>query len=119
MAYHKLPSPQDRIGRYDAAAGAGIQTVGVLAGIGVKAKIITAATVTAVAIGSVATYNHVTRSRQVSRPAQQIGTQQVSQGPSERPSIPPENIDREREMTSAEDTASTYYNELDVEPSGI
>jgi len=107
------------VGSHAAAAGAGIKTAGVLASVGIKAKIVTAVAVTAVAIGSVATYNHVTRSRQVSRPAQQIGTQQVSQGPLERPLSPAEGIDRQREMTFAEDTTSTYYDELDVEQSNL
>jgi RNA polymerase sigma factor (sigma-70 family) len=99
------------VGGKAAAAGAGVKTAGILAGIGVKAKIITAVTVTAVTIGSVVTYNHVTHSRQGSRAAQQD-----SQRQSERQPIPAEDINRGRE-TTFRNTDSASSTELDVEQS--
>jgi RNA polymerase sigma-70 factor (ECF subfamily) len=80
------------VGGKATATGAGIKTAGVLAGIGIKAKIITIVAVTAVTICSVATYNRVSQSGRVSRSAQQTGVQQVNQRTSERPPIPAEDI---------------------------
>ncbi|OHB59495.1 MAG: hypothetical protein A2167_01345 [Planctomycetes bacterium RBG_13_46_10] len=99
------------VGGKAAAAGAGVKTAGVLAGIGVKAKIITAAAVTAVTIGSVVTYNHVTYTRRENKAAQQF-----SQRPAERPTIPTEDLDRSRE-TTVRDTDNTSLTEIDVEQS--
>ena len=99
------------VGGKAAAAGAGIKTAGVLAGIGVKAKLVTAAAVTAVTIGSVVTYNHVTHSRQENK-----ATQQVVQNQSERPPIPAEDMDNGRE-TTFRNTDNASLTELDVEQS--
>jgi len=62
------------------ASGAGAKAAaGVLAG--VKAKLVTAAVVTAVGIGSVATYNHVTQPAQPEQPAAQIIAPQSTRRP--------------------------------------
>ncbi|OHB59600.1 MAG: hypothetical protein A2167_05060 [Planctomycetes bacterium RBG_13_46_10] len=80
------------VGGKAAAAGTGFKTAGVLTGIGTKAKIMTVVAVTAVTVGSVVTYNHVTQSHKDSSAAQQTGVQLDNQRTSEKPSIPAEDI---------------------------
>jgi RNA polymerase sigma factor (sigma-70 family) len=72
------------VGSAAAASGTGAKaSVGVLAG--VKAKVVTAAVVTAVGVGSVVTYNHVTQPSEVKKPAVQRNNQQFRPGPSRKP----------------------------------
>jgi len=65
------------------SAGAKAAATGLLAG--VKAKIITAAAVTVVGVGSVATYNHVTRPPEVEQPPRGVSVSQYSRRPSRTP----------------------------------
>jgi RNA polymerase sigma factor (sigma-70 family) len=84
MALVGGPAAASGVGSAAAASGAGAKAaVGVLAG--VKAKIITAAAVTVISVGGVATYKHVTRPSEVEKPAEQHSTQQFRPSPSRRP----------------------------------
>lgn len=84
MALVGGPAAASGVGSAAAASGTGAKAaVGVLAG--VKVKVVTAAVVTAVGVGSVVTYNHVTQPSEVKKPAVQRSTQQFRPGPSRRP----------------------------------
>lgn len=85
-----------------AASGTGAKAaIGVLAG--VKAKIITAAAVTVVSVGGVATYKHVTRPVEVKRPSKQQITQQFRPRPSRRPPVAAQNRPTVRKARTVEE----------------
>lgn len=85
-----------------AASGTGAKAaIGVLAG--VKAKIITAAAVTVVSVGGVATYKHVTRPVEVKQPSKQQITQQFRPRPSRRPPVAAQNRPTVRKARTVEE----------------
>jgi len=90
------------VGSAAAASATGTKAaVGVLAG--VKAKIITAAAVTAVGVGGVVTYNEVTRPVEVKQPSEQQITQPFRQRPSRRPPVTVQNRPTVRKARTAEE----------------
>ena len=91
------------VGSAAAASGTGAKAVaGVLAG--VKAKIITAAAVTVVSVGGVATYKHVTRPVEVKQPSEQQITQPFRQRPSRRRPVASQNRPTVRKARTVEET---------------
>ena len=92
------------VGSASAASVAGAKAaVGVLAG--VKAKIITAAAVTVVSVGGVATYKHVAQPVEVKQPSEQhITTQQFRQRPSRKPPVTVQSRPIVRKARTVEET---------------
>jgi RNA polymerase sigma factor (sigma-70 family) len=90
------------VGSAAAASGAGAKAaVGVLAG--VKVKVVTAAVVTAVGVGSVVTYNHVTQPSEVNQPAGQQSTQPFRQRPSRKTPVTIQSRPTVRKARTAEE----------------
>lgn len=83
------------------SAGAKAAATGLLAG--VKAKVVTVAAVTVIGVGSVATYNHVTQSPEVSPPAEQASVSQYSRRPSRTPPSPIQTQPVVRKAQTAEE----------------
>jgi RNA polymerase sigma factor (sigma-70 family) len=75
------------VGSAAAASCAGAKAAVAAVMTGVKAKIITAAAVTVVGVGGVATYKHVTQQPEVKQPSEQQITQPFRQRPPRRPSV--------------------------------
>jgi RNA polymerase sigma factor (sigma-70 family) len=91
------------VGSSAAASGAGAKAVAGAVMTGVKAKIITAAAVTVVGVGSVVTYNHVTRPVEVEQPSEQHVTQEFRQRPSRRPPVTVQNRPTIRKARTTEE----------------
>jgi hypothetical protein len=85
MALVGGPAVASGVGNATAASGAGAKATAAALMTGVKAKVVTAAVVTAVGVGSVVTYNHVTQPSEVKKPAVQRSNQQFRPRPSRRP----------------------------------
>lgn len=83
------------------SAGAKAAATGLLAG--VKAKVVTAAAVTVIGVGSVITYNHVTRPPEVEQPAPGVSVSQYSQRPSRTPPNPIQTQPVVRKAQTAEE----------------
>ncbi|MBW8039281.1 MAG: sigma-70 family RNA polymerase sigma factor [Planctomycetes bacterium] len=88
-----------------AVSGAGAKAVAGAVMAGVKAKIITAAAVTVVSVGGVATYKHVTRPVEVKQPAGQYSTQQFRPRPSRRPPVTAQSRPTVRKARTADEEA--------------
>ena len=92
------------VGSAAAASGTGAKAAfGVLAG--VKAKIISAAAVTVVSVGGIATYKYVTQPVEVKQPSEQHTTQQFRQRPPIRRPVATQNRPTVRKAPTDKETA--------------
>ena len=100
------------VGSAAAASGAGANAVAGAVMTGVKAKIITAVAVTAVSVGGVATYKHVTRPVEIKQPLEQYNTQQFSQTPSRRRPVVKQSQPTVRKARTAEEVDWSEWEEM-------